>query len=62
MAFAVTNVISSQSIISIMLRQRLLRLQRAYYQSQLIEVDPRRKQLLKALLEPALADELEYQS
>jgi len=60
MTFAVANVISSQGMISIMLRQRLFRLQRAYYQSQLIEVVPRRKQLLEVLLEPTFTNELEY--
>jgi len=60
MTFAVANVISSQGMISVMLRQRLFRLQRAYYQSQLIEVVPRRKQLLEVLLEPTFTNELEY--
>jgi hypothetical protein len=39
-AFAVTNVITCQGMISVMLRQRLFRLQRAYYQSQLIKIAP----------------------
>jgi len=61
MAFSVVDVITCQSMISVTLWQKLLRLLCAYDQSQLFEVFFRRKKLFKVLLEPALADELQHQ-